>query len=298
MLIALADPAATVPPTSVASISPIDGIPWAASIIAGIVVISSSTMIRGLVRRTYAVIVSRSEPPGAGARSSSGSRAGSPFSRACTASRRDTVASATSVAQIRTDSATCNTTAHGRSRENTFNAPETICPTNRQSASVDSTTRSLEREAIVRARIATQSTSRKTPAASTRCANIAVAAPPSAGTSRPFISGQSVNASPAERARTYVPTSRSAPVAPTVNNVSRAKPASPPADPFSGSFTAQNAFAATKITSATNASATAKCAVTHHGFRSVWTTMPPRTAWPITSGNAAVAGHTSDGMSR
>ena len=210
------------------------------------------------------------------------------------------MASATSVAQIRTDSATWSTTAHGRRREYTFNAPEMICPTNRQSASVDSTTRSFERETMVRARIATQSTNRKTPAANTRCANIAVAAPPSAGTSRPFIRGQSVNASPADRARTYVPTSSSAPVAPTVNNVSRAKPASPPvaSPPLSGSFTAQNAFAATKITSATNASATAKWAVTHHGFRSVWTTTPPRIAWPITSGNAAVAGHTSDGMSR
>ena len=52
------------------------------------------------------------------------------------------------------------------------------------------------------------------------------------------------------------------------------------------------------MTSATNASATAKWAVTHHGFSSVWTTMPPSTAWPKTSGTAAVAGHTSDGTSR
>ena len=41
-----------------------------------------------------------------------------------------------------------------------------------------------------------------------------------------------------------------------------------------------------KTTSATNASATAKWAVTHHGFKSVWTTTPPNAAWPITSGTA------------
>ena len=52
MLIALAEPAATVPPTRVASISPIDGIPCAARIMAGTVVMSSNTMIRGFVRRT------------------------------------------------------------------------------------------------------------------------------------------------------------------------------------------------------------------------------------------------------
>ena len=52
-----------------------------------------------------------------------------------------------------------------------------------------------------------------------------------------------------------------------------------------------NAVAATNVTSATNASATAKCAVTHHGFSSVFTTIPPSTAWPNTSGTAASAGH-------
>ena len=50
MLIAFADPAASVPPTSVASISQIDGMPPAARIIAGTVVISSRTMMRGFVR--------------------------------------------------------------------------------------------------------------------------------------------------------------------------------------------------------------------------------------------------------
>ena len=81
---------------------------------------------------------------------------------------------------------------------------------------------------MVRARIATHSTSRNTPAARTRWTNIAVAAPPRAGTRRPFINGQSVNASPADRARTYVPTRSSAPAAPVVINVSLANAPSPP----------------------------------------------------------------------
>ncbi len=54
-----------------------------------------------------------------------------------------------------------------------------------------------------------------------------------------------------------------------------------------------NAVAATNVTSATNASATAKCAVTHQGFRSVFTTIPPSTACPNTSGTAANAGQSS-----
>ena len=93
--------------------------------------------------------------------------------------------------------------------------------------------------------------------ASTRCANIAVAAPPSAGTSRPSISGQSVNASPAPtgahvRAHEQQRAGRR-------DRRSRAKPrravvAGPPPSPASASV-----VAATKITSATNASATAKC---------------------------------------
>ena len=46
---ALADPAAIVPPTRVATISPIEGIPRWASTIAGTVVISRRTMMRGFV---------------------------------------------------------------------------------------------------------------------------------------------------------------------------------------------------------------------------------------------------------
>ena len=48
----LAAPAASVPPTSVATSSRHDGQPRAASIIAGTVVTSSSSMIRGLVSAT------------------------------------------------------------------------------------------------------------------------------------------------------------------------------------------------------------------------------------------------------
>jgi hypothetical protein len=51
MLIALAAPAASVPPTSVATTSQSDGRPPWASTIAGTVVISSSTMMRGFVSR-------------------------------------------------------------------------------------------------------------------------------------------------------------------------------------------------------------------------------------------------------
>ena len=67
-----------------------------------------------------------------------------------------------------------------------------------------------------------------------------MAAPPSAGTSLPSISGQSVNASPRSTARTYVPTSSSANVAPVVNSVSCANAPSPPAvGPFRGSSRAE-----------------------------------------------------------
>ena len=47
----LADPAASVPPTRVAAISQSDGMPRSARIMAGTVVISSSTMIRGFMSR-------------------------------------------------------------------------------------------------------------------------------------------------------------------------------------------------------------------------------------------------------
>ena len=52
MLIAFADPAAIDPPTSVARISQSDGTPPRARTIAGTVVMSSSTTMRGFVRRT------------------------------------------------------------------------------------------------------------------------------------------------------------------------------------------------------------------------------------------------------
>ncbi len=51
MLIALAAPAASEPPTRVASTSQSEGTPPSASTIAGTVVMSSNTMIRGFVRR-------------------------------------------------------------------------------------------------------------------------------------------------------------------------------------------------------------------------------------------------------
>jgi hypothetical protein len=53
-LSALAEPAAMVPPNSVANTSHGDGMPRSASIIAGTVVTSRSSMILGLVSATYA----------------------------------------------------------------------------------------------------------------------------------------------------------------------------------------------------------------------------------------------------
>ena len=86
---------------------------------------------------------------------------------------------------------------------------------------------------------------------------------------------------------------------PVVRTVSRAYPRSPAgvSRPASRRAT-QEAFAATKITSATNARATAKWIVTHQRLRSVRTTTPPRTACPMTSGTAATAGQTIDGTFR
>ena len=52
MLKAFAPPAASVPPTSVATMSPSDGKPLAATNIVGTVVTSSSSMMRGLVSAT------------------------------------------------------------------------------------------------------------------------------------------------------------------------------------------------------------------------------------------------------
>ena len=52
MLMALAPPAASVPPTNVASISQSEGRPRRATTMVGKVVTSSNSMIRGLVRAT------------------------------------------------------------------------------------------------------------------------------------------------------------------------------------------------------------------------------------------------------
>ena len=52
MLMALAPPAASAPPTSVATISQTDGTPRLATIMVGSVVTSSSSMMRGLVSAT------------------------------------------------------------------------------------------------------------------------------------------------------------------------------------------------------------------------------------------------------
>jgi hypothetical protein len=58
-LIAFAEPAAIVPPTSVVTIKPSDGSPPWASTIAGTVVINRRTMMRGFVSLKYAAVVSR-----------------------------------------------------------------------------------------------------------------------------------------------------------------------------------------------------------------------------------------------
>ena len=52
MLMALAPPAAKVPPMTVATISHTDGMPCSATTIVGTVVTSSSSMMRGFVRAT------------------------------------------------------------------------------------------------------------------------------------------------------------------------------------------------------------------------------------------------------
>ena len=54
-----ADPAESVPPTTVAATSPSAGTPPAAKNITGTVVSSSSSITRGLVRPTYAATTSR-----------------------------------------------------------------------------------------------------------------------------------------------------------------------------------------------------------------------------------------------
>lgn len=52
MLMALAPPAARVPPITVATINHNDGMPRSATIMVGTVVTSNNSMIRGLVRAT------------------------------------------------------------------------------------------------------------------------------------------------------------------------------------------------------------------------------------------------------
>ena len=117
-------------------------------------------------------------------------------------------------------------TAHGLSRVHTCAAPATIWATKSPAAPWTGTPgRSIGGPSCGRAP-SMYRTSTNTSAARTRCANITVAAPPSAGTSRPFISGQSVKASPAPFARTKVPTTSRVPVATAVNSASRAKPVS------------------------------------------------------------------------
>ena len=126
--------------------------------------------------------------------------------RGCPAASLDaTVASATTVAQIRTEIATCATTAHGRRRVHTLAAPTMIWTPNSTRAVVESRTNRGCLRVSVRALIAVHSTRSSAIAASTRWRNIAVAAPPSVGTSLPSINGQSVNTSCASLALTYVP---------------------------------------------------------------------------------------------
>jgi hypothetical protein len=68
MLMALAPPAANVPPSTVQTISHSDGRPFSATIIVGTVVTRRSSMIRGLVRATYAPTRARVERPAADTR--------------------------------------------------------------------------------------------------------------------------------------------------------------------------------------------------------------------------------------
>ena len=64
MFAALAPPAESAPPTSVATINHHSGTPFAATTIVGSVVTSSSSMIRGLVSATYALSLSLAERRG------------------------------------------------------------------------------------------------------------------------------------------------------------------------------------------------------------------------------------------
>ena len=147
--------------------------------------------------------------------------------------RPATVASATRLAQISTDSATCATTAHGLSRVITLAAPDRIWATNSRNATVDKRTSDLERSVAVLARTIVHRTNENPARASTRCVNIAIA--PSAskdGISLPSMSGQSVKTSWALLARTNVPTSSSAPT-------HRGRDQGEPREPRPGPMTAQ-----------------------------------------------------------
>jgi hypothetical protein len=264
---------------------------------AGTVVINSSTMIRGFVSRKYAAVVSRNLERLPFARASTSRPS---LERPRSVSRRAVTHSATSVAQIVAASATCAVTAAGRSSDQTFAAPTSTCAAISTSAIPDSHDSAGIRGAI-HVLMNTYRTSSAESAASTRCRNIHVAAPPSAGTSRPSMSGQSLNASPESVARTYVPT-RSAPnVAMTVQPIGpttfrptfrsgaarRVRMANP--------YLASTAFA---TSTATSAMAKAKCSVTHAGSSSVRTTMPPSTACERTSGTAAIDSRRTLGVER
>src|SRR5215217_1082146 len=261
------------------------GTPRSASIMAGTVVMRSSSMMRGFVSARYAPTRCRHV------------RAAWPLLRTragCgTGAQRARTASATITAQMAADSATCVARAHASRPVRTLAAPTATCATNSTPASVARTTSGRGRPGIVRTRTTSHTTRSVTAAARRRCRNIAVAAPPRAGTSRPFISGQSVNTTPAFSARTYVPTSNRANVASAVHAVSRAKRSSPvPRRPSVSPATSIQIGTASVII------ATAKCTVTQPGFRPDRTTTAPSAAWNTNSGTTSAAGHTSSRRSR
>ncbi len=152
----------------------------------------------------------------------------------------------------------------------------------------------------VRARIAVQSTSSIAIAASARCRNIAVAAPPSVGTSLPSIS-RPVREHELRIARAHVRADRGAePRRPPRAGARAARtvgPRSLAATRLRASALANTALA-TYVTSAIKRSATTKCTVTHQGSSSVATTTAPTPACARTSGKARTAGQRSRGRSR
>ncbi len=234
-----------------------------ARIIAGTVVMSSSTMIRGFVSAR------RPRSCRASTRSCAGAcRPRRPMRRPCVPGELSITASATTSAQISTESATCEHDAHGCSLENTLAAPTSICA---RAARARASTSAHELVGARRASCARGSRSRATrnaaPSASTRCANIAVAAPSSAGTSLPSISGQSVNASRLAASRADVGPHQQQRAGRGGRRRSREVARSPDRPPRRRRSPAR-ASAATTTTSAMNASATAKWAVTHHGLSS------------------------------